>query len=211
MQLIGNTTDWTDDFLRRMTAWCCRELEYPSTGLRARFGNSCRAWGGLAYLGRNRIGVRISPKPESFPTRTHKHRGGLQETIADRIEALVKVTAHEIAHLEAYARGDRSRSRGGGGGSERNTDHRAYGVLRTFRKDRDRLLVEWGAPSIRFAAATAVEKGKADPSAKLIEATERALAVWRRKLKLATTKTKKYQRRLDYYTKKAANRAGGAA
>lgn len=201
---IHNTTTWSSEFLRRMVSWCCREVDYPSTGLCVRFGNSRRQWGGLAYLGRNRIGVRVSQHDADFPCRTRKHFTGAQELIADRVEALVKVTAHEIAHLEAYRRRSRSRRGGGGGGSEQLTDQVAFTVLRKFRRHRGELESWWREP-----VAERPTKRRTTAQERRAKIAEMRLAEWARRAKLAATKVRKYKRQVAYYQRVAASR--GAA
>lgn len=199
---IHNTTTWPTEFLRRMASWCCREVEYPSTGLRVRFGNSRSQYSGLAYIGRNRIGVRVSKDHARFPCPTLRHYTGAQELIADRVEALVHVTAHEIAHLEAHRRRSKSRRGGGGGGSEQLTDQVAFTVLRKFRRHRGELEAWWREP-----AAEKPAKPRTTAQERRAQVAAMRLAEWTRRAKLAATRVKKYKRQVTYYQRVAARKA----
>jgi hypothetical protein len=194
---LTNTTDFPDYFLRRLYSWCCKELEISPRYIREiAFRNSSRAWGGLAYLSQRRIGVRIGT-PESFPCKTKKHRYGLQETIADQTEALIEITAHELAHHEQYIRGSKTRQSGSGGGSERMTDQQAFRVLRTFREQREQLLAVWYLPPAQRPVSV-----KLDRNSEKLAHYEVLLARWNKKLKTAQTKIRRYRTKIKYYQKR---------
>src|SRR5579859_4853375 len=94
-----NCTHWPDYFLKRMSAWCCRELEVPVRLIRHyRFRNSRRAWGGAARPWRKQITVGVGAA-SWFSRGCGIHQEG--ETFTDQIECLVAVTAHEIYHVAA--------------------------------------------------------------------------------------------------------------
>ena len=194
---IVNTLEWPDHFMRRMAAWCCREIGLPVRSLKkAAFRRSSSAWGGRAYLREGSIGVRVGDA-KWFPQTTRRHTCLESETIADRLECLVDVTAHEVAHLEQFARRSKSRRNGGAGGSERNTQRIAYRTLRTFRENRDALVAEWSREPEQTAEkpkATIIEKRAAKAATKLAE--------WERKQKVAARKVREYRRRVSYYEKK---------
>jgi hypothetical protein len=134
---ITNSTDFPLPFLRRLIAYIAKELGMKQSLIRrAEFRKSRSAWGGRAYLHQARIGVRVGDK-SWFPAPC---RGGF--TIQDRLDALVMVTAHEMAHHMQYHEGSRTRLRGGHGGSERHTDHLTYQVVNQFRKDKESLLAQ---------------------------------------------------------------------
>ncbi len=65
---LKNSTDWPDWFVRRMLAWCCREIGYPIRQLHeAQIRNRSRGhYSGHAYYGGRRIVVSIGP--ETFTT-----------------------------------------------------------------------------------------------------------------------------------------------
>jgi hypothetical protein len=66
--------------------------------------------------------------------------------LADAVELLILLTAHEVAHIERWERFARQWKRLGRRDalSERDTEMLARGVLAAFRADRGRLLAAWG-------------------------------------------------------------------
>ncbi|MCI0539593.1 MAG: hypothetical protein L0Z50_30655 [Verrucomicrobiales bacterium] len=195
---IKNTTDWPTWFLRRMAGWCCRQLELPALTIKlATFRNSRSAWGGAAYYWKGKITVCVG-EAGHFPTKGYLHGNGHQNGIADRLECLVWVTAHEIAHcLQADTK---TRGGGGGGGSEICTEWFAKPVLEKFRQCRDALLAEWNEPPAipaRSPKPTVKERRRAK--------SVNDLTKWQRKLKLAQTKVRKLKVRVRYYERQAGN------
>jgi hypothetical protein len=199
---LKNTTDYEDRFLRRMVAWCCRQLEMPVKYVRgARFGNARHFWGGLAYLDCRRIGVRVgSPKNCDQPLKHYKFRDGFQVVTNNRLEVLLLTTAHELAHLDAYRRKNMTRGNGRGhGGSERYIEGRAAQVLEAFRAMRAELLSSW-----LVAPSTPAERPVL--SVQQVRATKAIsmLDKWQRKAKLAATKVRQYKKQVRYYEKALA-------
>lgn len=189
-----NTTDFADHFLRRMTVWIARELRVPTTTRgkvfprlrQIRFTKYRQYWRGRAWSS-GRVLVRIGPN-EGYPGRVHAPT----YTIADNIEALVKVTAHEIAHLANWQECSKTR--------EARIDGIALGVLYKFRSMREDLLAQWGeAPKERAKKPrlTLQQRNEAKARAKLAE--------WEKKLRTAKTKVAKYKRSVTRYDKIAAN------
>ena len=132
---IKNSTDYPVHFLRRMTAWCAKHVGYKPSLLRSvEFRNrTTAAYSGHAY-GTRRIVVSIGP-PSMFPTTPDRRPGMAMEVFADRLEGLLAVTAHEIAHLLQYKTGRIHRL-----GRERRTERDArwheVAALRAFREQR---------------------------------------------------------------------------
>jgi len=193
-----NLTTWDDHFLRRMLSWVCKEIDYPRLKLTgAEFGNRTnRAYSGRAWYS-HRILVRVGPESR-FPCNTFVHGDGFSVgKLVDRIEALVKVTAHEVAHLDNERRGNNSR-RGSDpwGGSERYTDSMAKQVLIAFRKQRDELVAEWSAKPTRVA------KPKISAVEKRANAAFEAEKRWEAKAKRAKTALAKAKKKAAYYRKK---------
>ena len=196
-----NSTDWSDAFLRKMLSWVCKEIEYPRLKLRKiEFGNRTNcAYSGRAWSCRD-ILVRVGPDSK-FPCQARIHGDGFTVgTINDRLEALVKVTAHEVAHLDNARRGNSSRRAGEWGGSERYTDVAAKRVLMAFREKRAELEAAWAAND--KPKAVRAKKPKTQVRA---ENAFAKVAEWERKLKLAKTKLKQWQKKARYYEKNYPN------
>lgn len=166
---ITNTTDFDREFLRRMTAWCCRQLGHKPSWLKlAHFGTCCarRGFHGHAWHGEIRCmipadnrrfpmlgcwyksSVAIRPAPDGWPV----------YDIADRVEALVAITAHECEHVGQYE--NRADS------SEKWTETEMVRVLEAFRSDRLRLMAEWSGIDLRLMphAVDIVRRRAAKPS-----------------------------------------------
>lgn len=191
---LRNSTSWQDWFLRRVVSWCCKELEMKQRIVRSCvFRNSRSSWGGCAYLSRYQISVCIG-RDSDFPESRKSMRGTPERTLNDRLECLVWVTAHELAHLLQYSERSGTRQGGNQGGSEQATEWFASKALTSFRAMRDTLLSTWNnEPALRIAAP--VDRYQV----KLAKA-QKDFARWTRKLKLAQGKVKKYQRQLKRLT-----------
>lgn len=202
---LRNSTDWPDHFIRRMLAWCRKEIELPAKALRsARFRNrktavhsGCGGWGEII----------VSIGPDSFfPTKEYKCPGypGMAPAYADRVEALVAITAHELTHVRVHERLRNKpmiRALRTGAHSERQTMYEMRRVLKLFQEQRGVLLAAW-------SAAPAERENKPKPSiveqraAKVLDSLSR----WQRKLKLAQTKVRGLKKKAGYYERKAAVR-----
>lgn len=202
-----NTTGWPTPFLRRMVSWVCRELEYPVRNLTGwYFRNKTKgAYSGRAHCHnttRQRIVVSIGPET-SYPTKDRTHRGVWSAgVLADRIEGLVFVTAHEIAHCDNVRRRNTSRryaeAAGNYGGSEEYTDRRAKAVLDVFREQRELLLSKWGPLAVEAESTKTESTVVARRAAKAFQKE----AEWEKKLKAAEAGLRKWKRKADYYRKK---------
>jgi len=188
---LKNSTTWPNWFLRRMISWCCQELELPVSKVKGTvFRNSRSSWSGCARYWRG-ITVCVG-SADCFP---RKNRGGA--TINDRDEALVWVTAHELAHLLQHQANSHTRLRGGWGGAESATDWHALPILAKFQAARNTLLAQWLTPPVARLRG---------PELTLTERRARKavadLSRWQRRLKLAQTKVRKLRTRVNYYQKK---------
>lgn len=209
-----NTTDWPDYFIRRMLAWCVKELELPKDQLwHAHFGKRSRGcFNGRASICGRKIRVMIGPA-EAYPVKGFLYPGRTDEAYrspdyADQIEGLIGVTAHEITHLRQWVARKQSGRRTYERGlfNERATRYEERRVLALFQSQREALLAAWGKAQARAELKpklTAVEK-------RAIKA-QADLARWQRKLKLAQTKVKKLRAKAKYYERTAAMRGKGAA
>jgi hypothetical protein len=144
---IVNSIGWRTPWLRRVVAYCCRELGYPPPLVRkATFRRAHGArWRGWADLGCREVRIKINPA-NRYPLDAGRHRGLASMQVLDAVEALVLVTAHEVAHLERWERFAKDWKRRGKRDTflERDTESLARGVLASFRADRGRLLPAWG-------------------------------------------------------------------
>lgn len=194
---LKNTTDFPLWFLRRMTAWCCRQL--GDLKLRdvasVTFRRSRGAYGGVARTHRRAITVCVG-RPVEFPCESMTHRNGHSMKLADRVEALVWVIAHELAHVMQALQRTGTRQQGGHAGSEMATEWHAKPVVEAFRAQRAALLAAWEEPP-----AVAL-RPKPEPAQLRASKAEADLARWERKLKLAQTKVRKLRRRVLYYQTK---------
>jgi hypothetical protein len=205
---LTNSTDYPNHFLRRMVAWCCREIGLPPKTIRdAKFGNKSSAWGGRG--GVHRIYVGIGPD-SAFPVEAFHYPGRTDDAflgprIEDRLEALVAVTAHELTHCQEHQHLNSLpmiRRLRRGWNSERKTMHNERQVLGAFRRQRETLLAEWSLATPKHA------KEKPSIQEQRAAKVEKALANWQRKLKLAQTKVKQYRRKARYYEGAIAAKSG---
>jgi len=142
-----NTIGWKSPWVRKVVQFCCKELGYPVRNIRLARFFLCHngSFSGGAYLTRQAIYVKISPML-SYPIQLAPQRGLPDLWLLDAMELLVNITAHEIAHLERFARfgcvwmiqGRRDTR------SELETEQLARNVLATFRLARPLLLIRWG-------------------------------------------------------------------
>jgi hypothetical protein len=124
---------------------------------------------------------------------------GIVRVMADRTEALINVTAHELRHLRAIIDKEKTRRRDYYGSSERLTELDAQKVLTKFRENRESLLAERSAGE---SSDVPVKKSLADVVAKRAAKAAADLARWERKLKLAKTKVSVYRRKVKYYERR---------
>lgn len=201
---LRNSTDFPDNLLRRLTSWCCKEVGYPVSRVRGvQFRNRTTGpYSGHAY-GTRRICVSVGPA-SSFPTRPDTRPGMSNEIMLDRLEVIVAVTAHELAHLLQY-RDRRSVVLSAARKTEFDARWHEVRALRAFRAARETLLAEWSTPPAeRPRSVVSVSDRRA---AKVFADLER----WQRKLKLAQTKIKKLKRRATYYERRQAATKASAA
>lgn len=202
--ILKNTTKNPDRFLRRMIAWCCRELRMPVRYVhRATFGNRT----GGRWRGTSRwsvFTVRIGDMVV-YPTHSRytQYRDAVKFESNDYFELLVNITAHELAHIRAN-----QRRASGAATNESSIDALSYHVLKAFRADRENLLAAWGAT--KPAAETPTEKPVTGVVERRAEKARADLLRWERKLKAARNKVQKYRARVQYYEKRQTAAVGGA-
>lgn len=194
-----NTSDWPDHFLRRMLAWVQKQIADKPIVKIAQFRNKSYRYRGYAHYWTRKISVSVSPNSTGYPVnhswcRAYTSPDGSQNILPDPIAGLVHVTAHEVGHLIHYACGHQGR------GSEARADAMARIVTKRFAEQREALLAEWNSAPVEKPKAVA------DPVQRRMIKAAKALARWERKLALAKTKVKQYQRKVGYYDRKAATK-----
>lgn len=180
MKIHSTLPEFPDHVYRRVVSWCCREIGLPVGKLsRATLAKSRNKYGGLAqyYYRDGTIGVRVTPS-----------------RLYDPLLCLVRVTAHEVAHVHLYV----SRSTN----NERSAEWFSWQVAVAFQADREQLTAEWFIPVRERAKQPIVSmvQKRADKATAM-------LAKWERKAKLAKTKVQQYRRKVNYYAKTAAKRS----
>jgi hypothetical protein len=137
---IKNTTPFETAGLRRMLGWIADRLGLRRSFIReATFTRYRYRWRGTAWPYDRRVMMRVSTNPANYPALNVKYPGRKRApiySIFDGVEALVKVSAHELQHLHDAQEGARN--------GEAYTDSEALRVLALFRDDRAALLAAWG-------------------------------------------------------------------
>lgn len=130
------------------------------------------------------------PMQCKYPGRVHSPT----YILCDRIEALVQVTAHELAHLARWGAGQ-TRNR------EARVDAIALQLLDLFRANREDLLAEWSVPpKVRQAKQRLGVRERNELKARA------KLAYWEKRLRSAKMKVSRYKRSVNRYDKIAANK-----
>lgn len=198
--ILRNSTDFSDRFLRRMLSWICRAMELsPKKIKEAKFQNTRHLFSGHAHW-RSRILVKIGGDGgDMYPYTRSRNEHGPVYTLADRMESLIHVSAHEAAHIERWHRLGDVRN------NEADVDRVALIVLKAFRVERERLLAEWTGPPVEVTAELVAADNSATPAFVERRAAKAVadLARWTRKLKLAQGKVRKLKAKVTYYAKKS--------
>jgi hypothetical protein len=146
---IQSTIGWNKEWLRKVVAYCCRALGYNPANVNTAFFSLAhsRLYRGWAYLLDHNIRVQINPLAR-YPVEAAKQRGLAELLHHDPVELLIKITAHELAHLARWDRFGRGWRRIGKRDTnlERDTERLARMVLADFRENREKLLASWGDP-----------------------------------------------------------------
>ena len=203
MKIKNKIKGWESSFFRKAIVWVCKQYDLKLKRVRiADFRNTSSAWSGCAYRN-GEVMMRWNPNYKGYPILNHTYGGREIDLgypiydINDAIEGLIHLIAHEICHIHQYSIGyykNRSTAEG-----EKYAEKSMLVVLEAFRKDRESLLSSWHAVAERRAA-------KPRPSI-IDERARRAnaqLAYWQSRMKAAKTKVQKYQRRVNYYSKKTS-------
>ena len=169
--------------VRRMVSWISKQIGYPVRMFqRVEFRSRGRDYSGMCH-GKRWFGVRVCERSSAYPM-VHS-RFGFSHTFHDPWDALVSITAHEIAHCN-----DRLES---GRTNERSAEMQEDRVWQVWLVQREALLAEWLAEPNAGAQQTAAGP-KSSLAIKTLNRHEAALRRWKTKAKLAATKVKKYER-----------------
>ena len=196
---IQNSTNWSEPFLRKMVAWCARQVGAKIKWIPPiKFHNAERGWSGRGGPTRVRVGISPNEKFSYTNTTGYRYGGVVIPDLADRIETLIAVTAHELRHVQQYAK-KRILTLRKYKTVESDAMQAEIAALKEFRANRETLLAEWGAapaetPKAKPTAAGVIERR----AAKAADDLKR----WQKKLKTAANKVKKYRARVRYYERK---------
>lgn len=132
---LKNFTTIPDELLREIIRFVC-----PSgvTNLRIEVRNTKRTYGGAAYVGCKRVGLRFQPR-RRYPTFIHPYQyaqhKGRKYYIANLAEMIVYIAAHELRHMWQHLHPRGWRAWGSRGRySEVDTEAYAIKMLRAWRR-----------------------------------------------------------------------------
>lgn len=124
----------SDAVLLEMVKWVCNELGYPFRRLqKASFRKRRRGWCGRCY-GKFVFSVRLCEVSEKWPV--EHTRFGYLRTMRDPWDALVCVTAHELAHCLDHLEEGKT--------NERSAEWQEDKVWKVWDQRRSELLEAWG-------------------------------------------------------------------
>lgn len=169
--------------VQRMVSWVAKKVGYPVRLFqRVEFRSRRRGYSGRCH-GKRWFGVRVCERPSAYPT-VHS-RFGFSHEFRDAWDALVSITAHEIAHCNDYRENGRT--------NERSAEMQEDQVWQVWLVQRDALLAAWLAAPAAGELPTVV-RSKPSRAVANLDRNEAALRRWKTKAKLAATKVKKYER-----------------
>ncbi len=191
---LKSTLGFVDESqLRKIVVWICGRLDLPVRRVPiVTFAKSRAAFGGL-YQHKGIVGCRIGGT-ENFPYKDT--RDGHEFVIADQVECLVYLAAHELEHRKQHCDG---RLRKLGRSLERITRGTGRRVLIEFRSVREKIMEKSPESSAVSAKPSLIEQRAAKVDAKLKE--------WEAKQKRASAKVKTYRAKARYYAKKLGSMA----
>jgi len=195
MNLI-NSTDYSDQFLRKMLKWVCKQLveSLPGNLKPDLFGHlnqvqltnfsgtsRGRAW---PY----RIFVRIGAE-NKFPADEWLYHNSKVEARPDRICGLIGTVAHELSHVLDYTNHKDTNRRY----RENRAVWNSNDIVKKFLADREALLEYWSRER------KTVQKPVLSLQDQRFSKIQTSLDRWQRKMKLAQTKIRKLKARARYY------------
>jgi hypothetical protein len=195
MNLI-NSTDYSDQFLKKMLKWICRQLVEslpvnPKPDLfgqlhKVRFTNFYGTSRGRAWP--HRIFIRIGSE-NKFPAAEWFYHKSKVEARPDRICGLIGTTAHELSHVLDYVQYRDMRRKY----FENRAVWRGNDVVKKFLTDREALIEHWSRER------KTVQKPVLSLQDQRFNKIQISLDRWQRKMKLAQTKIRKLKARAHYY------------
>ncbi len=204
---ITNTTKMPTEALRRCAVWCAQQVGCSTRKIRSIHYRS-RKYG--LYSGHCHVasGVITCSVGNTGAGSLRSSLGKVytpKELFEGRVQSVVEITAHEIAHRQLYLEGSETRysrryGTTSGGGSEKQTRWLASRVFQAFEKDAENLLRQW----IDIPEPKA--KAKPNLQEKRAAHVDKKLAEWEKKLKTAQRKVKEYRKKARYYERAMAKR-----
>ncbi len=205
MLSITNRSQWPDWFVKPVALWIRDRagiainynLILPSYSKMHVFCG--RGW---SYKSRCRIHRRFTPTLGwPYTDKYWRYAWSFTHQLENRLEAFVHLVAHEMFHATG---GSRAKWGSDVQGMEMACQRFGRDTVLEFRK-------AWPAmkakckQKMRDSRQRQVKKkqAKSDPSMKFLDA-QAAFERWNKKAKLAATKMKKYRRRMNYYSTRAA-------
>ncbi len=202
--IITNTSRYPDEVISKLIRYAARQLEIEDYVDRVQVTNTSGSYRGRCWG--HGVLIRIGA-PEKFPRHNLSYPGlkrAPKYDLADWIEAIVHIAAHEFQHSRQFkAKAKRH--------SEIEADRVAIHVLNEFRKVRPSMEAELTGLVQRRAIREAtretlrlarVQKAQS-PEVKL-DTLKAKIVAWERKRKLAETYLKKYRRALRRQEKRLA-------
>lgn len=143
---LTTSIGWNRPWLRQMVRFCCKQLDYPNERLNSATFTRCHnsRYRGKVFLQTRVIRVKINPL-NHYPFSDHVPKSLPPVLVADPIELVVLITAHEVAHLERWDRFARKLRFEGKRDTflEADTERHARRVLEAFRERRPSVLESW--------------------------------------------------------------------
>lgn len=216
---IINRSTWPSAAINVIVRWVCRRerlgtAEHPYEVLIR--NTKKNTWGGRGSRSCQRIWLHRRYQPrDGWPYQVKDPRFKQAPTYSyrSRLELLVMLLAHEAHHaVEGHPDGYRKKGQHGyridREAMEYDCNLAGHRAVEAFRQEWPQIRTKIMAAMREERRRTRAEREKrlqrrCDPGPKIL-AAEAMLDKWRRKLKLAQTKVKKYQRKLAYHKSRLA-------
>ena len=192
-----------DHLVRRCVSWIASQLDTTTdrltviTGPKQRQHRGYHGW----YRHSSRRVEAYVGEAVAYPQRIGHNRAEAAWEAADPLELLVYLLAHELTHAAAYRVAYHDRERLAFLNHEPRVRASGYRVMLAFRADREQLLAAWSVPP-----APRPPRPRQSEADRKAARTSRLLSQWERRLKLATTKVRKYRQRVACLERAAATK-----